>query len=49
MDDERILADEKLFPKDNNILVTPGAESDSILVLDRLGNLEAYQLTQKEK
>lgn len=44
VDAETIREDEKMFPKDNNVLVTPASEADSILVLDRLGNMEAYQL-----
>lgn len=49
IDDEQIEEDEKLFPKNNNVLVTPAAENDSILVLDRLGNLEAYFLNVEKK
>jgi len=47
--EEKIREDEKLFPKDNNILVNPAAENDSILVIDRLGNMEAYQLNQETR
>jgi outer membrane protein assembly factor BamB len=49
VDDDQISENEKLFPKNNNVLVTPAAENNSILVLDRLGNLEAYRLNSENK
>ena len=49
VDEDQIREDEKLFPKNNNVLVTPAAENNSILVLDRLGHLEAYLLNTESR
>ena len=34
----------EMFPKANNILVTPVPEADLVIALDRLGNIEAFAL-----
>ena len=36
----------EMFPKANNILVTPVPEAGLVIALDRLGNIEAFQLRQ---
>ena len=38
--------DADMFPKANNILVTPVPEAGLVIALDRLGNIEAFQLRQ---
>ncbi len=47
-DPEQIEEDDKMFPKANNVLVTPVKEKDLILTVDRLGHLEAFHLQQPE-
>ncbi|MCG6887185.1 MAG: outer membrane protein assembly factor BamB [Proteobacteria bacterium] len=36
---------DKIFPKDNNILVAPLAEDNLIVAVDRLGNIRGYKLS----
>jgi len=39
-----IAADDKMFPKDKNVLVAPVADKNMVIVYDRKGNMAAYQL-----
>jgi len=44
MDNPEEQMDREMFPKANNILVTPVPEQGLVIALDRLGNIEAFEL-----